>query len=130
MSALSQSLEFNTRGTSTVAIIYPNNTSTMMTYISERVKGDGYYGSSDGIHTVAYTATPTFIGTITMQASLATDPGSNDWFDVNNTTVNYTVFNNRNTSTVDCYNFTGNFVWVRGRVEIVDGVVEVIHYNH
>jgi hypothetical protein len=130
MSALSQSLEFNTRGTSTVAIIYPNNTSTMMTYISERVKGDGYYGSSDGIHTVAYTATPTFIGTITMQASLATDPGSNDWFDVNNTTVNYTVFNNRNTSTVDCYNFTGNFVWVRGRVEIVNGVVEVIHYNH
>ena len=130
MSALSQSLEFNTRGTSTVAIIYPNNTSTMMTYISERVKGDGYYGSSDGIHTVAYTATPTFIGTITMQASLATDPDINDWFDVNNTTVTYTVFNNRNTSTVDCYNFTGNFVWVRGRVEIVDGVVEVIHYNH
>jgi hypothetical protein len=130
MSALSQSLEFNTRGTSTVAIIYPNNTSTMMTYISERVKGDGYYGSSNGIHTVAYTATPTFIGTITMQASLATDPASTDWFDVNNTTVTYTVFNNRNTSTVDCYNFTGNFVWVRGRVEIVDGVVEVIHYNH
>ena len=130
MSALSQSLEFNTRGTSTVAIIYPNNTSTMMTYISERVKGDGYYGSSDGIHTVAYTATPTFIGTITMQASLATDPGINDWFDVVNTTVNYTQFNSRNTSTVDCYNFVGNFVWVRGRVEIVDGVVEVIHYNH
>jgi hypothetical protein len=130
MSALSQSLEFNTRGTSTVAVIYPNNTSTMMTYLSDRVKGDGYYGSSNGIHTVAYTATPTFIGTITMQASLATDPGSNDWFDVNNTTVTYTVFNNRNTSTVDCYNFTGNFVWVRGRVEIVDGVVEVIHYNH
>jgi hypothetical protein len=130
MSALSQSLEFNTRGTSTVAIIYPNNTSTMMTYLSNRVKGDGYYGSSDGIHTVAYTAAPTFIGTITMQASLATDPDSNDWFDVNNTTVTYTVFNNRNTSTVDCYNFTGNFVWVRGRVEIVNGVVEVIHYNH
>jgi len=130
MSALSQSLEFNTRGTSTVAVIYPNNTSTMMTYLSDRVKGDGYYGSSNGIHTVAYTAAPTFIGTITMQASLATDPGSNDWFDINNTTINYTVFNNRNTSTVDCYNFTGNFVWVRGRVEIVDGVVEVIHYNH
>jgi hypothetical protein len=130
MSALSQSLEFNTRGTSTVAVIYPNTATTMMTYYSERVKGDGYYGSSDGIHTVAYTATPTFIGTITMQASLATDPGNNDWFDVYNTTVNYTVFNNRNTSTVNYYNFTGNFVWVRGRVEIVDGVVEVIHYNH
>jgi hypothetical protein len=130
MPALSQSLEFNTRGTSTIAVIYPNTATTIMTYLSDRVKGDGYYGSSDGIHTVAYTAAPTFIGTITMQASLATDPGSNDWFDVSNTTVTYTVFNNRNTSTVDCYNFAGNFVWVRGRVEIVDGVVEVIHYNH
>ena len=130
MSALSQSLEFNTRGTSTVAIIYPNTATNMITYISERVKGDGYYGSSDGMHTVAYTAAPTFIGTITMQASLATAPDSNDWFDVVNTTVNYTEFDDRNTSTVDCYNFTGNFVWVRGQVEIVDGVVEVIHYNH
>jgi hypothetical protein len=130
MPALSQSLEFNTRGTSTVAVIYPNTATTMMTYYSDRVKGDGYYGSSDGIHTVAYTAAPTFIGTVSIQASLATDPASTDWFVVNNTTVNYTEFDDRNTATVDCYNFAGNFVWVRGRVEIVDGAVEVIHYNH
>jgi hypothetical protein len=130
MPALSESLEFNTRGTSTVAVIYPNTASTMLVYSSIAVKGDGYYGSSDGFHTVAYTATPTFIGTITMQASLATDPAETDWFNVVGTDLNYTAFDNRSTSTVDCYNFTGNFIWVRGRVEIVDGAVEVIHYNH
>jgi hypothetical protein len=130
MSALSQSLEFNTRGTSTVAIIYPNTATNMMTYISERVKGDGYFGSSDGFHTVSYVANPTFIGTITMQATLAAAPVDVDWFTIYNTSVVYTEFDIRNTSTVDCYNFTGNFVWVRGVVQIVDGVVEVVYYNH
>ena len=102
----------------------------MMVYVSDRVKGDGYYGSSDGLHTVAYTCAPTFVGTITMQASLATAPSDTDWFTVPNTDVSYTVFNDRSTSTVDYYNFQGNYVWLRGCVAIQDGAVEVIHYNH
>jgi hypothetical protein len=130
MPALSQSLEFVVNTTSTVSIMYPNNTSTMMVYVSDKVKGDGYYGGSDGLHTVTYTCAPTFVGTVTMQASLASAPTDADWFTVPNTDVRYTTFNDRSTSTVDYYNFQGNYVWLRSRVAIADGAVEVIHYNH
>lgn len=130
MPALSQSLEFIINTSTTVAITYPNTATQMLTYTSEKAKGDGHYGSSDGFHTVCYTAGDTFVGTITMQASLASEPGISDWFSVADTTVNYTALNIRTTSTVDYFNFTGNFVWVRSKVEIEQGTVEVIHYNH
>ena len=130
MPALSQSLEFVVNTTSTVSIMYPNSTSTVMIYLSDRVKGDGYYGGSDGLHTVTYTCAPTFVGTVTMQASLASAPTDADWFTVPDTDVRYTTFNDRSTSTVDYYNFQGNYVWLRSRVAIADGAVEVIHYNH
>ena len=130
MPALSQSLEFVVNTTSTVSIMYPNSTSTVMIYVSDKVKGDGYYGGSDGLHTVTYTCAPTFVGTVTMQASLSSAPTDADWFTVPNTDVRYTVFEDRSTSTVDYYNFQGNYVWLRGRVAIADGAVEVIHYNH
>ena len=130
MPALSQSLEFVVDTTSTVSIMYPNSTSTVMIYVSDKVKGDGYYGGSDGLHTVTYTCAPTFVGTVTMQASLAAAPTDADWFTVPNTDVRYTTFNDRSTSTVDYYNFQGNYVWLRSRIAIADGAVEVIHYNH
>jgi len=130
MPGLSQSLEFIVATTATVAVQYPNTATGVLVYTSEPVKGDGYYGSSDGFHTVAYTAASTFVGTMTVQASLASDPTESDWFFIPNTTSTYTTFNSRTTSTVDFYNFTGNFVWVRGHISIEDGAVEVIHYNH
>jgi len=130
MPALSQSLEFIVNTTSTVAIQYPNTASSVMVYTSAKARGDGYYGSSDGFHTVTYTAADTFVGTITVQATLAAEPTESDWFFIPNTTSTYTVFNTRTTSTVDYYNFVGNFVWIRGHVSIQDGAVEVIHYNH
>lgn len=132
MSALSQSLEFVNFTTATCSIVYPNTATGVMVYTSAKVKGDGYYGSSDGLHTVAYTAAMTFVGTMTMQASLASNPTESDWFFVNGVSKTYRAdpLDARTTSTVDCYNFTGNFVWVRGHVSIADGAVEVIHYNH
>lgn len=130
MSALSQSLEFVVNSTSTVAVHYPNTASSVLVFVSDKAKGDGYYASSDGLHTVTYTATQEFVGTVTMQATLATSPENKDWFNVPGTTSTYTAFDTRTTSTVDYYNFTGNFVWVRGHISIEAGAVEVIHYNH
>ena len=131
MPALSQGLTFSIyNSTSSVAVVYPNSATSTLVYTSLQVQGDGYYGSSDGLHTVMYTASPEFFGTVTMQASLATSPVESDWFTVANTTVNYTFGNFRNTSTVDYFNFTGNFVWVRGYVAIDAGSVESILYNH
>src|SRR4051812_45189707 len=103
MSALSQSLTFNQFTTSTAEVIYPVTATTTMIYTSSRTKGDGYYGSSDGLHTVSYVAAPTFIGTITVQASLATEPTEADWFFVPGTTSTYTLFNERDDFTIDYY---------------------------
>lgn len=131
MSSFSQSLNFtNVNNTSSVAVVYPNTGTTALVYLSDKVKGDGYYGASNGLHTVTYTATTTFVGTATMQATLASAPVEADWFDIVNTSVNYTVFNERNATTVDYFNFTGNFVWIRGRVTIEAGAVNAIQYNH
>jgi hypothetical protein len=61
---------------------------------------------------------------------LASDPIESDWFNIANTSVTYTEMDDRDTKTVDYYNFTGNFVWVRGRIVIDGGSVESIQYNH
>lgn len=134
MPALSQSLSFtpshSTLSTSTTDVVYPNTATTTLAYYSTKVKGDGYFGGSDGLHTVMYTANTNFHGTVTMQASLATLPTENDWFNVAGTSVSYTPLDVRSTSTVDVFNFTGNFVWVRGSVIIDAGTVQSILYNH
>lgn len=130
MPALSQSLEFVNFTTSSVSVVYPNTATGVVVFTSAKAKGDGYYGNSDGFHTVTYTTNLNFVGTVTMQATLATDPVESDWFDVQDTAVTYTEFDERTDSTVNYYNFTGNFVWVRGHLRIKDGILEAIQYNH
>lgn len=135
MPALSQSLEFipadSVGNTATTAVVYPNNTNTTQVYLSAPLQGDGYFGSSDGLHTVMYVSDMNFLGTITMQATLATSPTDMDWFDVVGTSITYTALNDtRTTSSADTFNFTGNFVWVRGSVSINGGSVMYIQYNH
>lgn len=134
MPAFSQSLEFvpaqSVNNTATVAVVYPNTATDLLVYLSNPIKGDGYFGGSDGLHTVMYTAAADFVGTMTVQASLATSPLESDWFEVNDVSVRYTELDDRNVSTVDYSNFAGNFVWIRGRVEILSGAVESIQVNH
>lgn len=105
---------------------YPPYDGSSPDFASAKLKGNGYYGYTDGLHTVSYTFTG-FVGTLTMQASLASDPGDNDWFDVMDTStgdgttpVNGTYF----------YNFTGNFVWCRVSVtNFSAGVINQVLYN-
>ena len=47
-----------------------------------------------------------------MQGSLATTPTEDDWFDIAGTTLT-----SDQSTTIASYNFTGNFVWVRAKVE-------------
>lgn len=97
-------------------------------------KGDGYYGASDGLHTVTYTVTPNFSGSILTQATLATNPSDNDWFTVVGTSSTYASPSLPLTTTTNYYNFTGNFVWVRAYVHRTavqpNGTVMFINYNH
>jgi hypothetical protein len=93
---------------------------------SDKFKGNGYYGFSDGLHTVSYELLA-FVGTIRFQASLSTDPADTDYFDVdcvitgNNTTPLSGIF---------YHNFSGNFVWVRAAVrDFHAGAIRKVLYN-
>jgi hypothetical protein len=138
MPSLSQGIEFITyTGTASVQVVYPLYTATQQTlvYNSIKSKGDGYYGSSDGLHTVMYNYDSNFVGTITMQASLATNPVESDWFNIDGTTAIFNTgsinYNNISVTVQSEYrNFTGNFVWVRGVVAIEAGQVTSLLYNH
>ena len=101
------------------------NDSTAST-VSDKVKADGYYGNADGLHTVSYITSSDFIGTIKMQASLATDPDNSvDWFDIDGTAVG----DGSSVVATTYKNFTGNFVWVRSVVTVQTGSVNKIQLN-
>jgi len=104
--------------------------STNETVTGEKYKGDGYYGRSDGFHTVQYTVDG-FIGSIDIQATLAIEPTSDDWFTLSGTNLLSTDDSSDYANGSFMYNFTGNYVWVRAYVSNwTDGTVEKITLNH
>jgi hypothetical protein len=105
--------------------ILPANTYDVdSTVTGDAYKGDGYYGRSDGFHTVQYTLTG-FVGTVNIQATLAVNPVDTDWFTV------YTQAYPVGTTTSAITNFTGNYVWVRAHISNwTDGTVNSIKLNH
>lgn len=110
----------------TSEIILSSNThpgdSTQATVTGDKYKGDGYYGRSDGFHSVQYTYSG-LTGTITIQGTLAVDPADDDWFNVHSYTA-------AQESSSKITNFTGNYVWVRAVVTYTDGTVDSITLNH
>ena len=95
-------------------------------FVSTGVKGDGYYSQPDGVHTVAYKVNTTLTGAIKMQGSLATTPTEDDWFDISGTT-----FTTDQSTTISSSNFTGNFVWIRGKAtSVTAGSITSTLINH
>jgi len=102
-------------------------------FVSDKFKGDGYYSQPDGVHTVAYHIDSTVNDdaniSIKMQASLATTPTEDDWFDVSGTSIGQDDIDG--STLVFSSNFTGNFVWVRAKISgLSAGGVDKILYNH
>ena len=96
-----------------------------LTYTGEKHKGDGYYGYSDGLHTVSFHVS-NFIGRIYLQATLVEVPTEDDWFDIANTT-----FTADSSTVTSSYNFTGNYVWVRSKTQsLTAGTTNSILLNH
>lgn len=130
-------------------IILSNRThpgsNTTESLFGEKFKGDGYYGRSDGIHTVQW-ALSNFIGNIGIQGSLAVDPQETDWFTVGlGGSSEFTVDTTGKISTIllnalayttptsgaFSYNFTGNYVWVRVRInDWTAGAVNSVIMSH
>lgn len=115
-------------------IIISNQThdgdSSVQILTSDKFKGDGYYGRSDGFHTVQYNVSG-FIGTIQIEATLAIEPTADDWFTVTGTAHTSVGDNDINNTGGFVYNFTGNYVWVRAVItNWTDGVIKNIFLNH
>jgi hypothetical protein len=99
---------------------------TVSTFSSNKVRGNGYYGYTDGLHTVSYQLTG-FIGIIQMQATLVSDPTDADWFNIDITSLGDGI----NQVTTSIYNnYTGNFVWCRCAVtQFTAGIINRVLYN-
>ena len=104
-----------------------NYDGTATSFNSDDFKGDGYYGFSDGVHTVQTRVTG-LIGTIKIQGTLQKTPASTDWVDI------ATVITSDGSSAItNSYfnNFTGNFVWIRIAVsEFTAGSINNIFMAH
>lgn len=98
------------------------DTAGVLNVTGNKFRGDGWFGFTDGLHTVAWYLS-SFLGDIIIEASLVTDPQPTDWFavDLIGDGKGFIRFdsNSLDSSDTKSYNFTGNYVWIRGRVDRV-----------
>jgi hypothetical protein len=149
MPALSQTLTFKIANGSTTTnstqVSYSNTATGALFFNSEKIQGTGYFGGGNGLHTVAWQVSD-FIGAITIQGTLSSDPQNADWSTVTLTTpanqysldttgaikpsnTTSTVYTTA-TDAIKTYNFVGNYVWVRARISnMTQGVVYSISIN-
>lgn len=127
----------------TVTILSTSVFSGSTTLISEKSKGDAYFGQSDGLHTVMINLT-NFTGVIKIQGSLESTPGDNDWFNIELGTDDFAIdtsglvtkqaaeslaYNVVETS-MKSYNAVGNFVWLRANISSwQSGTISSIEMN-
>lgn len=62
-------------------VIMMSNTQDVANLTGQAVKADGWYGHSEGLHTVVFNVI-NFTGRIYLEASLALDPTDQDWFPI------------------------------------------------
>ena len=86
-----------------------------MSYTGEAFRGDGFYGFADGLHTVSFHVKQ-FTGRIFIQATLVENPQENDWFDID-LMIDQTFLQWDNETEALGVSFTGNFVYVRAKVD-------------
>lgn len=123
----------------------------VLPYVTQKIPGDGYFGSGDGNHTLQVSL-DSFIGVYHVEASIANNPTEADWITIKlaEPTVNVTeltvlasgavsqsgnlitdvTYVTSETST-KIYNFTGNFTWIRAvAASWTAGTISNILLNH
>lgn len=107
------------------SIVLLNTTSGYINFTGERQKAAGYTNAIGNSHTVSVTLA-NFTGRIYIEGSLASNPGDGDWFPINvgagtpylQYPANFSnSYNYVGDSGTFVYNFSGNFMWVRARVD-------------
>lgn len=101
-------------------------------FTSDTTKGDGYFGYTDGLHTISVT-TSSFVGTITFEGTLVDSPSSSDWFTLRDTSGNNMIYGDGSTAltTSTVNNFIANAVHVRAKVDsFTAGSITKIQFNY
>ena len=86
-----------------------------LTYTSDPVKGDGYYGFADGLHTISFHVV-NFTGRIHLEATIVESPEEIDWFPIDLDTITPYIELNNQTITKGT-SFEGNFVYLRVKID-------------
>lgn len=117
-----------------------SNTGQTMNQISDVVKGDSYYGFSDGLHTISVTYNQ-FVGRLRIQGTLSLNPTEADWFDILPEFTNGRSFNERGwvqfnsndpAKGTEAYTFRANIAFVRvymDRRHVADGATYDPYYG-
>jgi len=103
------------------SIILLESSGAGLNIISEAIKGDSYYGYTDGLHTIQIQYED-YIGRIIIEGSLAIEPKSSDWFTINVDnfdTDGFAYFKEfaSQYSGTQAYTFQGNYTWVRLKID-------------
>lgn len=114
----------------------------VLTFYSNRIEGSGYFQLGDRTHAVAYTVQGAFKGTCTVEVSYSPNPVEQDWTAVSSTVVEYTGLETTGSAGLsgsggavsrpaktDLREFTGDYAWVRVRLDISRGTLQAIKYN-
>ena len=92
---------------------------------TEKNKGAGYHKKQDNLHTAVY-AISNFTGTVKLQGTLSLYPGNDDWFDIEDSVINFVDA----VEQAYTFNFRGNFLWIRAAFTVEQGSVNQIRYNY
>ena len=101
-----------------------SDTSGQLNMVGPAVKADGFYGFSDGLHTISVKLS-NFTGRVYIEATLELVPDCDDWFpimlDSDNPYIEYPIDPHMTTDTkgdtgMDSFVIEGNFVFVRARI--------------
>lgn len=92
------------------------------------VQGAAYYLGNQDLQTLSYNFSEV-TGNLVIEAALANPPGDNDWFKIFETEANNAANLNANTSSYT--NLSGNFVYLRAKIEdFANGVVQYVKVSY
>lgn len=115
----------------------------VLSIFSEKLPCAGYYRLGSKTHAVTYIVEGAFKGTCSLQITTVSNPGEHDWVNLPGSAVNFTGIEttggdgisggfsgsiSRPTKTV-LKTFTGNYAWVRAKLDISQGTLQAIKMN-
>jgi len=91
------------------------STGTNFNFTSIEVRGDAFYGYTDGLHTIAFYFSD-FTGKLFLEGTLANAPTSTDWFPISISPPTDYMQLTTHTGIV-ARTFQGNFMFLRVRID-------------